>query len=83
VKPDEQRFLIDIFKKCGINRWNITVREIIESPGFYIYPKRAEYILRKWCEKGWYEYGTSIYSGWLEPAGKIKALELIKAGDQP
>ena len=31
--------------------------------------KRARYILGKWADKNWYEYGTSIFFGWLTPEG--------------
>ncbi len=40
------------------------VRDIVES--LQIPPKRAEYILDKWVSRGWYEYGVSIFAGWLQ-----------------
>jgi hypothetical protein len=33
VKPDEQRFLVDVYRR------GLTPREIINEPGFYMHPK--------------------------------------------
>jgi hypothetical protein len=32
--------------------------------------KRAWYLLEKWSNKGWYEYGVTLDLGWLTPLGK-------------
>lgn len=31
--------------------------------------KRAAYILEKWSDKGWYDYGVSLRAGWLTTEG--------------
>jgi len=31
--------------------------------------KRADYILRKWENKGWWDYGVSLRAGWLTADG--------------
>lgn len=33
--------------------------------------KRAAYILEKWCGKDWYEYGVSVFAGWLTKEGRL------------
>lgn len=30
---------------------------------------RVSYVLGKWCDKGWYDYGTTLWNGWLTPEG--------------
>ena len=31
--------------------------------------KRAEYLLKKWSRRGWWNCGVSLRSGWLEAPG--------------
>lgn len=40
-------------------------------------PKRVEYVLDKWCRRGWWEYGVSLRSGWLTPEGLAEVRELL------
>lgn len=32
-------------------------------------PKRVVALCEKWANKGWYEYGVSVDTGWLTEAG--------------
>ncbi len=32
--------------------------------------KRKAYVCLKWANKGWYDYGVTARSGWLEDKGK-------------
>ncbi len=50
-------------------------RDIIASIGHLIAEKRALYLLDKWTQKGWYEYGTVIDGGWLTEAGMTASYE--------
>jgi hypothetical protein len=38
--------------------------------------KRVNYLLLKWSDRGWFDYGTSPGMGWLTDAGKAAAAEL-------
>jgi hypothetical protein len=42
-------------------------------------PKRLDYILNKWSNKEWLEYGVSPRFGWLTSLGLQKADELARA----
>lgn len=39
--------------------------------------KRLGYILGKWSDKGWYEYGVNVALGWLTPSGAVALQEAI------
>lgn len=39
--------------------------------------KRALYLLGKWTDKGWWEYGVSLRSGWFTAAGLAAISELF------
>ena len=67
VKSDE-RELLDACK----SRPEEFPREIMKTMS--INRKRALYLLDKWADKGWYEYGTSLDLGWLTKEG-IEAAE--------
>ena len=34
-----------------------------------IHPKRVHYLLLKWADRGWWDYGVSVRSGWFTPEG--------------
>jgi hypothetical protein len=38
-------------------------------PGLEMEPKRGYYLLEKWEERGWWEYGVSVRAGWFTPEG--------------
>lgn len=76
IKDDEKIFLIDVYKKCKLGS-HYFVRDLINEPNFYIYYKRAWYLLEEWSGKRWYEWGVTLDLGWLEPSGIRKAEELI------
>lgn len=71
MKDDEKRFLIDMYKH------SIKPRDLIKKPNFYISYKRALYLLRKWTNKGWYDYGVSVDLGWLTSMGVDIAKSLL------
>lgn len=82
MKDDEKQFLIEIHQQCRCyypqhTQEGNTPRDIINSPGFFMHYKRAWYLLEKWCDKGWYEYGVTLDLGWLTPEG----IQAVKAGD--
>ncbi|MEJ1517871.1 hypothetical protein R3O67_32385 [Bacillus cereus] len=58
LRKSEEMMFYELVKLSGLSP-----RELINR--IPINHKRAEYILKKWCEKGWYEYGTSLDNGWL------------------
>lgn len=73
MKDDEKRFLCDIYKA----EQDLMPRDIINKPDFYLHYKRAWYLLEKWSNKGWYEYGVTLDLGWLTLLGKEVAEGLL------
>ena len=61
MKTDEAWFLAEC-RPAG-SEWP---RDLINEPGFPIHVKRAWYLLSKWADKGWYDYGVSLDLGWME-----------------
>jgi len=63
VKPDERAFLAALQAEP-----TLPPRAVIAALGMN--PKRAHYLLDKWAERGWYDYGVCIDLGWLTIEGK-------------
>jgi hypothetical protein len=55
-----------IFKQKTVF-YNLLVRDLIEIINYIIPNKRCWYYLQKWSEKGYYNYGVTLDSGWFEP----------------
>lgn len=51
-----------------------TPRVLNETLG--IHHKRLAYILLKWADRGWYDYGVNVELGWLTPEGFVRAVLL-------
>lgn len=69
VRDDEKRFLVMIADKPD----GVSVRNLIQSEDFPIHHKRAWYLLEKWSDRGWYDYGVNLELGWLWDEGKAQA----------
>lgn len=66
MKQSELQFLQRMLDRVG--------RKPYESIwGFWeteeLHPNQWAYYLRKWADKGWYEYGVSLRSGWFTLEG--------------
>ena len=72
MKLDEQLLLAEL-ARLGWPRENYAT-EVAASLG--INAKRAEYILGKWADRRWWEYGVSLRTGWLTDAGIAAARSL-------
>jgi len=73
MRKDEKAFFLRCVNEItnhGINelRKN-SPRMIINEPGFPVHHKRAWYLLEKWSDKGWYDYGVSLDMGWITEEG--------------
>jgi hypothetical protein len=92
MKDDEVWFLLKIYRECE-NAYvrhldapfppvpaRKTPRDLINEEGFPVHYKRAWYLLEKWSDKDWYNYGVTLDLGWLEEEGMKKAEELINEG---
>lgn len=66
MKDDEKQFLIDIYN--GLKN-KLSPRYIINQENFYMNHKRAWYLLEKWTNKDWYDYGVTLDLGWLTDKG--------------
>lgn len=71
MKPDESTFFLSLRRLEGELP---AIAALIKAQG--INPKRAVYLLDKWEEKGWYEYGVSVMHGWLTPEGEALAAKM-------
>lgn len=49
---------------------DIYVRDIIRM--CEIPYKRAEYILSKWCDRGYYDFGVALDLGWIDESREFK-----------
>jgi len=72
MKEDERKFMIDVLYRC---HRDFTPRDLINEDGFPMHYKRAWYLLEKWSDKGWYDYGVTSDLGWLTNEGKSHAIE--------
>lgn len=45
--------------------------------GIGIHHKRVNYILLKWADRGWWDYGVSARTGWLTREGRKAAQEVL------
>jgi hypothetical protein len=66
MKPDEREFLEACKTRIRPNG-NEFPRDVINSTS--INHKRAWYLLGKWTDKGWYEFGCNLDLGWLTQKG--------------
>jgi hypothetical protein len=70
VKPDERELLLALARMPD----GVFPRDL---PALRKLPrKRAAYLLGKWADRGWYDYGVSLDLGWLTASGVVKAREL-------
>lgn len=67
IKQDEKDFAINILL---VDKNVASVRDIIAHSG--INHKRAYYLLEKWSNKEYCDYGVKIDLGWLTEKGKKK-----------
>lgn len=77
MKPHEQDLFL-AFDKAKRADPNLYGRPFFE--GYEMPIKRVCYLLEKWCDLGWYDYGVNILCGWLTPKGLAKAAELREHG---
>lgn len=71
-KPDE------VALYAALRARSTVVNEYVRSPGdimaledeakrLGIHEKRAFTLVGKWCDKGWWDYGVTLRSGWFTP----------------
>ena len=74
AKKDERILLCALQARSSVQMaTSPTVREIVDTLGMH--HKRAEYICKKWSERGWYDWGVSVLTGWLEGDGLTAVLK--------
>ena len=66
MKEDEKKFFITCIKYNLSNPYAYSIRDIINFLSEFINYKRCWYLLRKWVNKGFYNYGTVEDLGWFE-----------------
>ena len=62
MKADEREFMFKV-----ADNQHLTPRAIAAM--LNMNPKRSWYLCQKWTDKGWYDYGVSVDTGWLTPQG--------------
>lgn len=75
MKDDEKRFFRLCYKACRtsikpqLGKYYFTPRDVIAilEPSGFIHRKRAWYLLAKWANLGFYEYGVTLDLGWFYP----------------
>lgn len=81
-KPDELIFLkllLDRCRRSGSGRHPAEKpRQIINDPDFPLPAKRAWYLLGKYTGRGWYDFGTTLDSGWLTDEGVTEIRNVIE-----
>lgn len=84
MKVDEIAFFFYCY--CMRMLYGFPVREIIDICSEAIPRKRCLYLLKKWANLGFYEYGVSLDLGWFEyyhmPDRYKKLLECIGKGKE-
>lgn len=80
MKPDERALLEDLGRRADLPHDQRYVREMVAERGMN--EKRACYICFKWTDKGWYDYGVNVLSGWLTPEGRAAALPPEISGEE-
>jgi hypothetical protein len=63
MKPDEKLLLDELMKTVRVPYNSMPTMKVAEK--IEMHPKRLAYILYKWCEKDWWEYGVNVYRGWF------------------
>ncbi len=85
IKPDEEMFFFMCKGLCGQQQPDRTlVKDLILTPGFPIHPKRAMMMLEKWTDRGWWEYGVSLWTGWMTDKAYFYAIiggEIVRIND--
>jgi hypothetical protein len=72
MKPDEKQLLLELVN-LGFPRDELVTEVAIRLK---INVKRAMYLLDKWTDKSWWEYGVTSRSGWLTKEGQEVAKRL-------
>lgn len=65
MKDDEKLFFTICFS--FVHGKVCTVRDVVHLFDGVIHHKRCWYLLRKWSEKGFYDYGVTLDLGWFDP----------------
>lgn len=71
MKDDEKAFFKTCLKYCPILEIrkidkSVSPRNIINTLSEFINYKRCWYLLEKWSNKGFYNYGVTMDLGWFE-----------------
>ena len=64
------------------------MRHVLASPSGHYYADSADvpaltsreaYVLGKWADRGWWEYGVSLRGGWLTADGRARFATTVPA----
>lgn len=63
---DDEKLLYNLIRECH-RRGHTSVKAMADSYFEFIGMnyKRGYYLLRKWSDKGWWDYGVSLRTGWF------------------
>jgi hypothetical protein len=69
MKPDERDLLLAVFRGDFARYAGVALG---------IPAKRVEYLCQKWTDRGWYDYGIAVDTGWLTTAGRQEVARLAE-----
>lgn len=72
VKPDEQLLHTELLKRTAGGDY-VHARSVARELG--IPEKRTAYILGKWTDRDWWDYGVNVLAGWFTPLGRYTPLD--------
>lgn len=70
IKKDEIMIVNWILKNLKVNPLESSII-MLPFPNYPFNWKRVETILDKWSKRGWINWGTSVFSGWLEVSKEV------------
>lgn len=68
MKDDERAALLALFRSHDRRPYSDR-RLLADETVNFVHPKRLGYLLEKWTDKGWWDYGVSARTGWFTPEG--------------
>lgn len=63
MKEDEKKFFITCYE---YRKKGICIRDIVNVLNQFIHYKRCWYLLSKWADLGFYDYGVALDLGWFD-----------------
>ena len=73
IKPDD-RAALEALAKAGPYQGGVAMRALCRAG---THPKRQHRLAEKWDDRGWWDCGMTLRSGWLTPEGHRALLAFL------